>query len=159
MKGTDTTERRPRLVKNRDIIPLSRALAVIQNMRAIEEKRRWQRDRLLNVTHKITGLPGGGGVPHGLEAAFAEISELDDEYAEECRMYIRTLREIEAILSGIESETMLAFVTKKYVFGEPNAAIMRDLDMTRIEFERACDRIEEARDMAHVFWPERYILC
>ena len=156
---SETRTRAPAPVRNRDIPLLSRVLYTMQDVTATEKKRLWMQDRLWNVTQKITGMPGGHGEPKGLDATFAVISEIEEKYARECAQYLMELKEAEAILNAIPSRTMRAFVTMRYVLDMSRREIMRELNLKRWKYEELCARVEQAQDMAHVDWPERYMLC
>ena len=62
-------------------------------------------------------------------------------------------------MNSISSRTMRAFVMMKYMMDTPNNVIMRELNMTEWGFNRARKSVEEAQDMAHVVWRERYIVA
>lgn len=151
-------KREPVPIRNKDILILSRVLYTMQDVSATERKRLWQQDRLWNMTQKITGMPGGHSSPSGLDARFAAISEIEEKYEAECGEYIRELKEAEAILNAIPSRTMRTFVTMKYVMGMSRKEIMSRLNMRRWQYDKLCESIEQAQDMVHVEWHERYIL-
>lgn len=146
-------------VKNRDIPKLARVLWAIQDVKATERKRMWMQDRLWNITQKITGMPGSGGGPKGLEANFAEISEMEEKYDAECARFVREVQEAEAILLGIESPAMRTFCQLRYVMDMSRTDIMKELNLSRWKYNEICSRIEQAQDMAHVEWSDHYILC
>lgn len=154
----EAKERPVVVVRNRDIPPLAEVLPIMQEICHIEELRDWQRDRMLNITQHITGMPGGGGMPKGLDEAFAMLSELDEEHEQRCRDYVRQLKAAQKILNGIESRSMRAFVTMKYVMDAPDTEIRDALNMTRTGFNRARRCVESAECMAAVRWREKYIL-
>ena len=148
-----------RYVKNRDCILLHRVPYIMQDVCRLETRRQWQRDRMFGITAKLTGMPGGsGGVPTGFDAAYAALSELNEEQGQRVIEYCRELKRAERILNTIPSLSMRTFVVMRYIDDLPNAEIMRELNMTEWGFKRACDCIEQAEDMAHVKWRERYIL-
>lgn len=156
---SETRDRRkPVPIRNRDILILSRVLYTMQDVNTTEQKRLWQQDRLWNMTQKITGMPGGHSAPGGLDAHFAAISEIEETYKTECAEYIRELKEAEGILNAIPSRTMRTFVTMKYVMDMSRKEIMNRLNMRRRQYDRLSESIEQAQDMAHVEWPERYML-
>ena len=147
-----------RMIRNRDIIPLSHILYAIQDVSTTEQMRQWQQDRLYAMTQRITGMPGGGSQPTGYEENMATIGELEEKYGKECQEYTRELLKAEKILNGIKSRTMRTFVVMRYVFGIGNSEIMKRLNMKRRRFEQACKAIEQAPDMEHVQWQERFSL-
>jgi len=146
------------VVRNRDIPPLADVLPIMQEISHIEQLRDWQRDRMLNITQHLTGMPGGGSVPKGLDEAFALLSELDEEHEQRCRDYVRQLKTAQKILNGIASRSMRSFVIMKYVMDAPDTEIREALNMTRTGFNRARRCVESAECMATVKWRERFIL-
>lgn len=158
MKEHQRSAQEPRAVKNRDIPLLSRVLYIMQEVCSLEKRIVWQHDRLYGITAHITGMPGGKGAPSGLDAAFAAISELSDEYREKVQSYIRELKNAERILNAIPSLTMRAFVIMLYVDGMSAEQVKRELNLTDWNFRRARDSIEQAEDMQSVKWREKYII-
>lgn len=149
----------PAVIHNADIPILAEVLAVMQEVRLAEEQKEWRRERLTNFSPHLTGMPGGGGIPKGMEEAFAAISELEEEAAKKCVEYARTLKRAQDILNGIENTTMRTFVTMKYVFDISDVEIRRELGIKRRGFERARKAVEEAPNMASVQWEDKYILA
>lgn len=147
-----------RVVKNRDIPLLGRVLSVMQEVVSAEKRIEWQRDRMYSITSHMDGMPGGKGMPTGLDAAFAAIDGLKDEYQEKIKSYMRELRSAEKILNAIPNENMRAFVTMMYVDNLPREFIKRELNMTRRGFERARAAVEDAESMAQVVWHERFLV-
>lgn len=145
-------------VMNRDIPILSRVFYTMQDIVSLEKRSEWQYERMFSITKRLKGMPGGGGLPSGLDQTYAEVDELNHEYGEAIRLYVRELKAAEHILNGIESRTMRTFVQMYYVDHIGKADIMRELDMTEYGFKRARTSIEQAEDMAHVLWRERYLL-
>ena len=145
-------------VRNRDIPLLSDMPCLMQEIRQIEQRREWQRDRMYNITQHITGMPGSGNRGGGLDESFSLLSEIDAEHECKCREYVSQLRKVQRILYGIESRSMRTFVTLKYIKNLPDAEIRRELGMTRRGFDRARHCIESAPCMAAVKWQERYVL-
>ena len=149
----------PRAIRNRDIPLLSRVYYIMQAVCQTERLRQWQKERMFSITATLTGMPGAsGGVPKGYDSAFAALSELDEAHETKIMEYSRELKRAERILNGISSITMRTFVMMRYVMDMSNNDIMRELNMSRRGFERACKCIEDAQDMGHVVWRERYYL-
>lgn len=148
----------PVKIKNKDIPLLADIFCIMQDIRQIEKRREWQQDRMFNITQHLTGMPGGGNSPKGLDEAFALLAEIDDEHKQRCKDYARQLRKAQKILNGIESRSMRTFVVMKYVMDAPDTEIRKELNMTRRGFERARNSVEDASCMAAVKWQERYIL-
>ena len=147
------------IIMNRDIPLLSRIFYTMQDIVSLERRSEWQYDRMFSITKRLRGMPGGGGLPSGLDATYAEVDEMNHEYGEAIRQYMNELKTAERILNGIESRTMRTFVQMYYVDHIGKTEIMRDLDMTEYGFKRARACIEQAPDMAHVQWRERFVLC
>ena len=155
---TAEKEHGPIVVCNRDIPLLSEILYIMQDISQIEKRRDWQRDRMTNITQYLSGMPGGGGLPKGLDDAFALLSEIDEEHEARCKEYVRQLKMAQKILNGIESRTMRTFVVMKYVMDVPDVKIRQELNMTWRGFDRARRAVEGATCMAAVKWHERYIV-
>ena len=158
-QAEEQREFRPVVVRNRDIPLLTEILYIMQEVKLLEEQRDWQHDRLTHITQHLTGMPGGGGQVHGYEDAFARLSELDEEHENRCVEYSQQLKQAQKILNGISSRSMRVFVLMKYVFDVPDTEIREELNMTRRYFEKARRAVEEAPDMAHVKWQERYAVA
>ena len=145
------------IVRNRDLILLSQVVRIMQDIRLIEERRKWQYERMFSITQHISGMPGGGRAPHGLDEAFSALSELDHAHGEKCREYVMQLKRAEKVINQIESAEMRTFVVMKYMTDAPDTEIREALNMTRRGFERARRCVEDAACMAEVKWMERYI--
>ena len=157
-KSDGESRREPTVVRNRDIPVLCDILPVMQLVCATERSLDWQHDRMTSMSQHISGMPGGGTLPQGLDEAFARLYEAGEDHGKELMQYNKELREAEKILNGIESRSMRAFVMLKYVWDVPDAEIRRELNMTEWGFNRARKAIEEAENMGLVVWRERYIL-
>ena len=110
------------------------------------------------ISQHLSGMPGGGGSPKGLDEAFARLAEIDDEHAKRCRIYVRQLKKAQRILNDIDNLTMRTFVLMKYVFSASDQDIRKELNMTRRGFERARKCVESAPNMAAVKWHDQYII-
>ena len=148
----------PTVIRNRDIPLLTEILYIMQEVRMIEEQRDWQHDRLTHITQHLTGMPGGGGQARGYDDAFAKLSELDEQQEDQCKAYAAELKKAQDILNGIKSQSMRTFVKMKYVFDVPDTEIREELNMTRRGFEKAKRAVEDAPDMKHVKWQEKYVV-
>lgn len=151
-------ERSVIIVRNRDIPLLADVLPIMQEIKQIEQRRNWQRDRMENITQHISGTPGGGGVPKGLDEAFALLSELDEEHERSCKEYVRRIKAAQEVLNGIKTESMRTFVIMKYIMNVPDIEIRRELNMSRTDFSRARHCVENAERMSEVKWQDRYTL-
>ncbi len=156
MHENETIREAERYVTNRDIPLLTQIYYTMQEIVSLENRSEWQNERLYSVTKRLKGMPGGGGLPSGLDAAIAELDEMNHDYGEALQRYVHELKTAERILNGIESRTMRTFVQMFYVDNITKSKVMRELDMTEYAFERARESIEQAQDMAHVKWRERF---
>ena len=152
-------ERRTTKVRNRDIPLLADVLSIMQLTVKTEERRTWQRDRMYSLSQHLSGMPGSGRLPTGLDEAFARLSELDEEHGRYVKEYARKMRKAQDILNGIQSASMRAFVLLKYVLDIPDTEIREELNMTKYGFEQARKCVEEAPNMESVVWREKYILA
>lgn len=145
-----------RIIANRDIPLLTRIFYTMKDIECLEKRSEWQYERMFSVTKRLRGMPGGGGLPTGMDSALAEVDELNHEYGEKIKQYVYELKTAEKILNGIESSTMRTFVRMYYVDNIPKKEIMNDLDMTEWRFNQARESIEQADSMEAVRWHERY---
>ncbi|MBR6710351.1 MAG: DUF1492 domain-containing protein [Selenomonadaceae bacterium] len=145
-------------IRNGDIPKLYNVLYTMQAVCATERKRMWQQDRLWNITQKITGMPGGHGEAKGLDASFEAICEIEEKYEAECAEYVKELKEAERILNGIPGRGMRTFVTMRYVLGMSRKEIMSRLNLKRWRYDDMCAAVEQAEDMAHVKWTEKFMV-
>ena len=76
-KGGEKSEstREPVAIRNRDIPVLCDVLPVMQLVCATEKRLDWQHDRMTAMSQHISGMPGGGTLPQGLDEAFAKLYE------------------------------------------------------------------------------------
>ena len=157
-RGKDRGEAGTVVTRNEDIPVLASVLSVMQLVCKTEEIRRWQRERMVNITSHLTGMPGGRNSTKGFEDAFAALSETDEAHQRLCAEYAGKLKAAQAIIDGIASDAMRAFVVMKYVMFVPDVEIRRELSMTRRRFDAARECIENARNMKSAKWSERYAL-
>ena len=148
----------PKKVKNKDIPLLSRVRFIMQDVYRTEKRREWQQDRMFSITQKLSGMPGGHGVPKGYDAAFAALEDADNAHEKNVLEYCRELKVAERIINSIPSPTMRTFVVLFYVDGLTKKQVMTELNMPEWGFRRAKDSIEQAVDMSSVIWRERYYL-
>lgn len=156
--GSEKTGREPVEVQNSDILLLADVYAIMQEIQQIEQLRKWQQSRMDGISQHLTWTPASGGSGKRMEDAFARLSEIDEEHEERCKEYAEQIREAQAVLDGIQSENMRAFVVMKYVMNVQDAVIRKELNMTRYGFNQARQNIESASSMKEVKWQERYIL-
>jgi hypothetical protein len=158
MKDQRKGAQEPRVIRNRDVILLSRVLYIMQDVCSLEKRMIWQYERMFGTTARITGMPGGKGKPSGFDAAFAAISGLNEDHKAQVQAYVRELKAAERIINSIPSRTMRTFVVMLYVDDLPPVTVRRELNMTEYGFNRARNAIERAKDMQSVVWRERYIM-
>lgn len=151
-------EKRPIVIKNRDIPLLQRVIYVMQEVRALETRRLWLKDRMTNITQHLSGMPRSGGVPTGIDAAFAAVSELEEEHKERVKEFTRELKAAERIINCIPNRNMRTFVVMMYVENIPPNKVRSELNMTERGFRSARFAVEQAEDMASVKWRDRYVI-
>lgn len=149
----------PVIVRNRDIPLLANTMSMMQELKYIQERREWQIERMTSMTQRLTGMPGAKGANHGLDDLFARLSDIEEEMEDRLKEYAGNLKKVQRILNSIESVSMRAFVTMKYVMDAPDTEIRQELNMTRRGFDRARMCVEQASSMTEVKWMERYILA
>ena len=69
-----------KIIRNADIALLRDVFFIMQDIRALEERRAWQRDRMSNISQHLS-FTGGGGEPKGLDSAYAALSGLEEEHS------------------------------------------------------------------------------
>lgn len=140
---------------NRDIPILSRIFYVMQDIRSLQHRSDFNTEQLYSTTKRLTGMPGGGGMPHGFDAILGELEEVNHEYGEMIARYVAELKQAEKILNGIEKREMQTFVRALYVDQLAQTEVMRELEMTEYQFAKARKCVEEAENMRSVKWPEK----
>ena len=81
------------MVRNRDISTLQRVPALMAEAEKLEERRAWERARLTSARgQRLTGMPGGGGVPQGIDAALSRLSDLEEEHGEKLNGYVSAMK-------------------------------------------------------------------
>lgn len=144
-------------IKNRDIPKLQKVVSLMQDIRLLEERRVWLRDRMTNISLHLSGMPGSGQ-PRGLDAAYAALSELESEHQELVKSYVRELKAAERLINGISNPCMRTFVTMMYLENLSPKEVRSELNLTEWGFKRARETVEQAHDMESVKWRDRYIL-
>lgn len=139
-------------IVNKDIDVLRKIMYTMQQVRSLEERANWEKDRMNNVTSHLSFSPRGGGIPSGLDRAFAALSELEDKHKSEAVRYTKELKHAESILNGIESLEMRTFVMMMYVEQLPITEVRERLNMSRRHFDSARKAVEEAENMRSVVW-------
>lgn len=149
---------KPRIIKNRDILLLSRVLYTMQEIASLEKRRKWQSERLYSVTQNLSGMPSGKGPAKGFDSLYAAIDGLNEEQRSRMITYVQELEEAEKIINAIQSRTMRTFVTMMYVDGIAPDKVREELNMSEWGFRKARDCVEKAPDMESVIWQERYTM-
>lgn len=155
-QGTQDCE--PIKIRNRDIFVLQDVIRVMQEVRALETRRQWQRERMTNITRHLTGMPIQHGGMGGLDAAFAALAQLEDDHKEKVKEYICKLKAAEQIVNGIGNPFMRTFVTMMYIENLSAKMVRSELNLSEWGFKRARQAVEQAEDMGRVVWRVRYIL-
>lgn len=145
------------VIKNKDIPLLQAVFHVMQDICALEKQRIWERERMCDITQHLTWTHGGGA-PTGLDAAYAALSEIEDDHKEKIMQYKRELKAAERILNEIPNRNMRTFVNMMYVMNIPPEKVRVELNMTEWGFRRAREAVEQARDMQSVKWRDRYMI-
>lgn len=150
------SEHEQRGIRNRDLILLTRIFYVMADIRSLQRRSEFHTDQLTSTTKRLTGMPGGGGLPHGFDSILAELEEINRDYMERINEYCRDLLRAEKALNNIPHPTMRTFVRMVYVDQVAQAEVLRDLEMTEYQFDKARKAIEEAENMRKVEWPEKW---
>ena len=95
-------------------------------------------------------------MPHGFDVIIAELEEMNRDYGDKINEYVRDLRKAEKIINGIPNRAMRTFVRAYYVDQLEKAEVIRDLEMTEYQFDKARKAIEDAESMRKVDWPEKF---
>lgn len=143
-------------MKNQDIDILTRIFWTMQDIKSLQHRSEFHDEQLYSITRRLTGMPGGGGMPHGFDSLIGELEEINQAYGKQVEAYVADLRKAEKILNGIENPNMKTFVRMLYVDQIAQAEIMRELEMTEYQFDKARKSIEEAESMKKVRWPEKF---
>ena len=143
-------------MNNKDIPLLSRIFYIMQDIRSLQHRSDFHDEQLYSTTTRLTGMPGGGGMPHGFDSIIGELEEVNHEYGEKIAEYVEELKKAEKILNGIEEPKMQIFVRALYVDQLAQAEVMRELEMTEYQFAKARKCVEEAENMKKVQWPDPF---
>lgn len=149
-------EQRPgRKVKNGDILMLQEIRTLKMEIVSLEQRRKWERERMERITQSLSASPGGG-TARGMDEAFAAISELEEKHKQLIKQYTRKMKKAERILNGIRSSQMRTMVTMLYLDNVTPRAVQEVLHMSRWAFENARAAVEDAPSMEDVKWFDRY---
>lgn len=145
-------------IQNRDIPTLQRVTCLMQEICMLEERRIWQKARMVNITQHLSFTAGSGGAITGLETAFAALDETENEHRRRVREYTRALKRAENIINSINSWRMRTFVRMMYLENIAPGKVRTEMNMTERGFKTARRAVEMARKMDEVCWRERYII-
>ena len=120
-------------MNNKDIPLLSRIFYIMQDIRSLQHRSDFHDEQLYSTTKRLTGMPGGGGMPHGFDSIIGELEEVNHEYGEKIAEYVEELKKAEKILNGIEEPKMQIFVRALYVDQLAQTEVMRELEMTEYQ--------------------------
>lgn len=148
---------RSKTIKNRDIPLLSSIYSIMQEIESLEYRGDRRYKMMFSTTQTISGMPGGGQ-PKGLDDYMAQADDLFEKMDVQIAVYYKQLKQAQDILNAIESVNMRAFVRRQYVDQLDKRIIMRDLNMSEWAYRQARESVEQAQDMAHVIWHDRYIV-
>lgn len=143
-------------IRNRDIPLLTRIFYIMQDIRSLQRRSEFHNEQLYSTTKRLTGMPGGGGLPHGFDTIIGELEEMNKTYGEQITDYMKQLRKAENILNSIREPKMKTFVRMFYVDQIAQAEVMRELELTEYQFDKARKAIEDAESMAKAEWPDRF---
>lgn len=150
------SEREYRGIRNRDVLLLTRIFYIMADIRSLQRRCEFHTEQLFSTTKRLTGMPGGGGLPHGFDSIIGELEEMNRDYIERINEYCRDLMRAEKTLNNIPHETMRTFVRMVYVDQLAQAEVLRELEMSEYQFDKARRAIEEAESMRKVDWPEKW---
>lgn len=141
-------------VQNRDIEVLQRIPALMAQIERLEERVQWERERMNKCTARLSFLPHGGGIPQGTDAAFASISDKEQEHERMILRYKAALNKADRVLNGILNFRMRTFVELMYIDNAPAETVREKLRMSEWSYRKAKQCVEEAECMEMVKWKE-----
>ena len=142
-------------VRNKDIPLLTQIFYIMQDIRSLQHRSEFNDEQLYSTTKRLTGMPGGGGLPHGFDSILVELEEVNREYGEKIAKYVKDLRKAEKILNGITDNRLYTFVRLVYVDQVAQAEAIRDMELTEYQFNKIRKNIEDAEDMQKAVWVEK----
>lgn len=138
-------------IRNENLALLARIMSDMQEVKMLENKRDWLRDRLVRLTRSISGMPTGGG-GGGMDETFARISELEDRHNKDLDFLSREMEEAEEILRRIADRNMRVFVEMVYLMHMKPKEVTKEMCMTEWEYRQARQAVESAESMEKVRW-------
>ena len=148
-------QRKAKPVKNKDIQLLQRVNLLKLDVISLEKRVQWERDRLSNISQHLS-TAGGGGRAHGMDEAFAVMSEVEERHRLLVKLYTQEIKKAERVIDSIASNQMRTMVTMLYLDNVADSAVRSVLHMSRWAYEHAKAAIENAACMADVRWNDRY---
>ena len=148
-------QRQAKPVKNKDIQLLQKVNLLKLDVISLEKRAQWERDRLCNISQHLSSA-GGGGTPHGMDEAFAAMSEAEERHRLLAKTYTQEIKKAERIIDSIASNQMRTRVTMRYLDNVADSAVRSVLHMSRWAYDSAKAAIENAECMAQVQWNDRY---
>ena len=148
-------QRKAKPVKNKDIQLLQRVKLLKLDVISLEKRAQWERDRLSNISQHLSSA-GGGGTLHGMDEAFAAMSEAEERHRLLVKTYTQEIKKAERIIDSIASNQMRTMVTMLYLDNVADSAVRSVLHMSRWAYDSAKAAIENAECMAKVQWNDRY---
>ena len=139
-------------VRNRDLPLLTCVRYTMQDIRMLEEKRDWTRERLERVTSGLSGMPRGGGGPHGMEEGFEKLADLDRRHAKKLRQCEKELDTAERLINSVESRPLRTFISMVYLRGMTREDVSAELNLTEWEYRKMKERVEGAERLRDVKW-------
>ena len=139
-------------IRNADIEAISRVIYLMQDIKILEERRDWTRDRLHRLTRGLSGMPRGGGGPQGMDDTFAKLSEMDDRHLAMMQRFTQELTHAEWRINTIPDPRMRTFVTMVYMLHAGKNQVMRELNLTEWDYRTAKEAVERAESMEKVPW-------
>ena len=137
---------------NRDIKLLQEVSSIMALADETEQRMNWEHDKIMNITPHLTGMPGGGGLPKGIDDALCSLHDAEQAHMFSLRRYTRAIRRADEIVHGIENAEMRAFVVMRYLKGMTDVAVRRELKMSEYALKAARECVESAERMDDVKW-------
>lgn len=145
-------------INNRDIAVLGEVMALMHEVKRLENQLLTQRESMFHITQKLNDMPTGKGMHRGIDDLLARYNELELRLLDTQTEHMDKLKQQQRIIDGIESVRMRAFVCMVYVENCSKADVMRELQMSDWQYRSARDSVEQASSMRTVVWREKYML-
>lgn len=139
-------------IRNKDIPLLREVPCIMQDIEELEERRKWESDRRYRITQHLSPSPRGSGTSNGIDEVLSSIEKLEEEQRSLIKQYVKKLGKATQIIRDIPSAHMRTFVSMMYLNNVPGSVVRNKLKISRRNFDRAKEAIEQADDMASVPW-------